>query len=98
MYTSKVSTSKRAEPVEGVKRSKQFRREVASVSHGDFRRSLYEVTIISMGKLQSRGENGQNRAFWLFKAYLRLFDFCFANKKLCGFWVRKGSVMYNPAG
>jgi hypothetical protein len=56
-YTSKVSATRRAEPVERAKCSKQNRREAAAVSHGDFRRSLYEVTVISMLKPQSRGEN-----------------------------------------
>jgi hypothetical protein len=41
----------------GTKRSKHVRREPSAASHGDFRRSLYEVTINSMGKVQSRGEN-----------------------------------------
>jgi hypothetical protein len=72
--------------VEEAKRSKQLRREASAASHGDFRRSLYEVTINSMVKPQSRGENSQNRAFWLFRAYLRLFDFYSASKKIGVFW------------
>ena len=41
----------------GIKHSKHVRREPSAASHGDYRRSLYEVTINSMGKPQSRGEN-----------------------------------------
>jgi hypothetical protein len=46
-----------------VKYSKQFRREPAAALHGDYRRSLYEVTIISIVKPQSTGKNAQNKAF-----------------------------------
>lgn len=56
-YISKVSATRRVKPVERAKCSKQNRREAAAISHGDFRRSLYEVTVISMLKPQSRGEN-----------------------------------------
>jgi hypothetical protein len=48
---------KRLECVEKEKRSKQLRRDPSAASHGDFRRSLYEVTINSMGKPQRIGEN-----------------------------------------
>jgi len=45
MYTRKVSTQRRQEPAEGEKLSKHIRRKASVASHGDYRRSLYEVTI-----------------------------------------------------
>lgn len=39
------------------KHSKQIRRNPVAISHGDFQRSLYGVTINSIVKLQSRGGN-----------------------------------------
>jgi hypothetical protein len=48
-----------------------------------------------MGKPQNRDENVQNAPILLFKAYLPVFYFCPACKKIGGFWVFTGSVAYN---
>ena len=71
----KNSTAKRKKPWRitramkmQAKHSKQIRRETILTSHGDFQRSLYEVTIISIVKPQGKGKNAQNEAFWLFGA------------------------------
>jgi hypothetical protein len=60
---AKIAPSYADSVYRSVKRSNKFRREPAAASYGDFRRSLYEVTIISMGKPSGIGENAQNAAF-----------------------------------
>ena len=62
-YTPVFLALKRLESVEKAKRSKQLRREALMASHGVSRRSLYEVTINSIGKPQGISENAQNKAF-----------------------------------
>ena len=98
MHKGKATTRKHAIHVKDAKRSKYIRRERVSASHGDYRRSLYEVTINSIVKASSRGENTQKPALFAFNACLWLFGFCSGNKKIGGFQVFMASVAYNPAG
>jgi len=56
--------------------SKLIRTKGQFVSHGDFRRYLYEATVITMGCSPRDRLKAQNEGFFVFRTQFEPFDFC----------------------
>jgi hypothetical protein len=75
------------------KKSKIVRTEHQFVSHGDFRRYLYEAMVIPMGSLKTLEKRHLFKAVFVFKAQIGRFGFRPDTKNHAVFWGLQNSTI-----